>query len=361
MPGAYSMTHTADVYLVDRPGLLRALFPFGTTAEAMVATVRADRRRPARPGHARHGPTPSGRSRRAPTTGRRRAPTASDVPPSSRVEVVPARLGLGRRCEPGDPRPVPARTAALDDMAADVSRPAHDAARRPDRRPRRGRAGPAARDADVVVRRDRSTSRPRAGGGLAVTATAGPDLAGDRRRRRPRPRRTAPLGQPRRRSARRPCPTSAAPSSSSPPIRLRTSASTGPRRPTPSPRTSRSCWSSTRRSSGPRRRAARRSSWPVTCTIAGRRSRSSTSSRSSTRRHRHAGPPGHARRPDAGRRGSRVGIGGGPVERDSMPWVFVVDGNGIVRAKYQGVIGSDDVDVLLSMLAAGGGGSSAGG
>ena len=37
-----------------------------------------------------------------------------------------------------------------------------------------------------------------------------------------------------------------------------------------------------------------------------------------------------------------------------MPWVFVVDGDGIVRAKYQGVMGSADIDVILSLLEAGG-------
>jgi protein SCO1/2 len=48
------------------------------------------------------------------------------------------------------------------------------------------------------------------------------------------------------------------------------------------------------------------------------------------------------------------GVAGQPWGFGSMPWVFVVDGNGIVRAKYQGVVGSEDVDVILSMLAAGG-------
>ena len=37
----YAMSHTADVYLVDDAGNLRAKFPFGTTDEAMTATVRA--------------------------------------------------------------------------------------------------------------------------------------------------------------------------------------------------------------------------------------------------------------------------------------------------------------------------------
>jgi hypothetical protein len=51
---------------------------------------------------------------------------------------------------------------------------------------------------------------------------------------------------------------------------------------------------------------------------------------------------------------SAWGIGGSPWGALTMPWVFVVDGNGIVRAKYQGVMGSDDVDVILSLIAQGG-------
>jgi cytochrome oxidase Cu insertion factor (SCO1/SenC/PrrC family) len=48
------------------------------------------------------------------------------------------------------------------------------------------------------------------------------------------------------------------------------------------------------------------------------------------------------------------GVGAEPWGIDSMPWVFVVDGDGIVRAKYQGVMGSADIDVILSLLEAGG-------
>ena len=34
----------------------------------------------------------------------------------------------------------------------------------------------------------------------------------------------------------------------------------------------------------------------------------------------------------------------------TMPWVFIVDQEGIVRAKYQGVMGTDDIDVMVSLL-----------
>jgi len=47
------------------------------------------------------------------------------------------------------------------------------------------------------------------------------------------------------------------------------------------------------------------------------------------------------------------GLAGDPWGATSMPWIFVVDGNGIVRAKAEGVLGTDDVDVVLALIAAG--------
>jgi protein SCO1/2 len=47
------------------------------------------------------------------------------------------------------------------------------------------------------------------------------------------------------------------------------------------------------------------------------------------------------------------GVGSEPWGKASMPWIFIVDGEGIVRARYQGIIGSADVDVLLALLAEG--------
>ena len=46
------------------------------------------------------------------------------------------------------------------------------------------------------------------------------------------------------------------------------------------------------------------------------------------------------------------GVGEPPWGVGSMPWVFIVDGNGTVVAKYQGVVGSDDIDVIVSLLVA---------
>ncbi|MFL5646050.1 MAG: SCO family protein [Chloroflexota bacterium] len=47
------------------------------------------------------------------------------------------------------------------------------------------------------------------------------------------------------------------------------------------------------------------------------------------------------------------GVGGRPWGTKSMPWVFVVDGTGTVRAAYQGIVGTEDVDVILAMIAQG--------
>ena len=38
--GSYGMSHTTDVYLIDRAGMLRARFPYGTGADVMTAVAR---------------------------------------------------------------------------------------------------------------------------------------------------------------------------------------------------------------------------------------------------------------------------------------------------------------------------------
>ena len=44
------------------------------------------------------------------------------------------------------------------------------------------------------------------------------------------------------------------------------------------------------------------------------------------------------------------GLGDATWPSTKMPWVFVVDGDGIVRAKATGVIGSADIDLALSLI-----------
>jgi len=38
-----------------------------------------------------------------------------------------------------------------------------------------------------------------------------------------------------------------------------------------------------------------------------------------------------------------------------MPWIFVVDGDGTVRAKYTGLVGTADIDVILTQVTGGAG------
>jgi protein SCO1/2 len=44
------------------------------------------------------------------------------------------------------------------------------------------------------------------------------------------------------------------------------------------------------------------------------------------------------------------GIGDKTWSPLAMPWIFVVDGEGVVRAKYTGIVGSADVDVIVSLI-----------
>ncbi|HYO42751.1 MAG TPA: SCO family protein [Candidatus Limnocylindrales bacterium] len=50
------------------------------------------------------------------------------------------------------------------------------------------------------------------------------------------------------------------------------------------------------------------------------------------------------------------GLGDATWPGTRMPWVFVVDGNGTIRAKYTGIVGSADIDVILSQVRAEAGG-----
>jgi hypothetical protein len=45
-----------------------------------------------------------------------------------------------------------------------------------------------------------------------------------------------------------------------------------------------------------------------------------------------------------------LGLGDATWPATKMPWIFVVDGNGIVRAKATGIVGSADVDLVLSLI-----------
>jgi protein SCO1/2 len=44
------------------------------------------------------------------------------------------------------------------------------------------------------------------------------------------------------------------------------------------------------------------------------------------------------------------GLGDAVWPATDMPWIFVVDGQGIVRAKYRSIVGTADIDVMLSVI-----------
>jgi hypothetical protein len=54
--------------------------------------------------------------------------------------------------------------------------------------------------------------------------------------------------------------------------------------------------------------------------------------------------------PPLNRYARAFGLGDATWPATKMPWIFVVDGDGIVRAKYTGIVGSADVDLILSMI-----------
>ncbi|MCJ7710795.1 MAG: SCO family protein, partial [Chloroflexi bacterium] len=54
--------------------------------------------------------------------------------------------------------------------------------------------------------------------------------------------------------------------------------------------------------------------------------------------------------PPLNRYSRAFGLGPEPWTGVRMPWIFVVDGQGIVRAKYTDIVGSADVDVILSLI-----------
>jgi protein SCO1/2 len=54
--------------------------------------------------------------------------------------------------------------------------------------------------------------------------------------------------------------------------------------------------------------------------------------------------------PPLNRYASAFGLGDAAWPATKMPWIFVVDASGTVRAKYTGIVGSADVDVILTQV-----------
>ena len=126
------------------------------------------------------------------------------------------------------------------------------------------------------------------------------------------------------------------------------------RPPMPSPTTGHSSSSSTRFASEVSPACGRQSSWPATCGIAGQGRVHPPRAVSLLGRADTAVLEGSLAAPTLTDPADGVGRRGQPWGPKSMPWIFVVDGNGTVRAEYQGVVGTEDVDVVVSMIESGG-------
>ena len=127
----YAMAHTADIFLVDAQGMLRARFPFGTAAEPMIEAVRAllaetppqaaasvpPDSSPGAPTPATATPMPS--TPASSTTPSAASPTAApSTPATAAAQLYPEIVSTSIWAEPGDPvilRVVDGAGAKLDD------------------------------------------------------------------------------------------------------------------------------------------------------------------------------------------------------------------------------------------------------
>ncbi len=344
IPGAYSMSHTADVYLVDAGGMLRAHFPFGTSSDAMAAVLRSVVATPERAA----APTPIEPA----TTGTSVDPATAGPTTRLDVEVTSSSVWAGGR--------TPLILAmSIDGVAVDDPTVRPDVQLvSPDGQPAGGPVNaipvrpPGVDSVSYVATVNIPTpgdwhidvSLPR-GGGSAVGSAA--LVARD-------PGATARLGDP-------------APSARTPTLDdvggVARAVTTDP---------------------APDLRLSRRSTadalaahQPFVLVIDSARFQTTQACGRAIVMARylldrwqdvafiHLEPfryavvadtavlEGSIEAPTLTDIAAAWGIGQAPWSPVSMPWIFVVDGNGIVRARYQGVMGTGDVDVILSMIAQG--------
>lgn len=345
---AYGMSHTADVFLVDGAGLLRAKFPFGTQSGAMTAVVRS----------VMSSPEPS----LAPATGGVSTPTASGGPGES--PTGEQELGVqvdSTSVWAGDHSPVifvlSGPTGRIDDLAATVSvqLETRDGVAVPVGVP--VTAVPVQPPGETTVAYVATVDIPTPGWWrFAVTATSGGAVrAGSADVAVLDPGATAQLGAP-------------APSIHTPTLAdvggLALAVTTDP---APDLRLYRTSTTD-----------ALTAHQPFVLVVDSTRFRTTAAcgkalvmvrfllDRWPSMAFIHLEPfeydvvsdtailQGSISDPTLVPAADAWGIGGDPWGATSMPWIFVVDGSGTVRAKYQGVIGSDDVDILLSLIAQGG-------
>ena len=348
VPDAYTMSHSADVYLVDANGMLRAHFPFGTSSEAMTAVLRAVAAAPATPAPTTT-PTPAATPRPTATS-----PLTSPAPVAALgVEVIstsvwagsagPIILTLSVDGTPLDDTTVRPTVRLASASGETVGEPVE--------------ATPVKPPGVTAVSYVATLAIPAPGAWrLDVAATVGGEArAGTAAVRALDPGTTAPLGAP------------------APNVRTPTLADVGGvvRAVTTDP-------APDLRLSGRSTVDALAAGQPFVLVVDSSRfkvspacGRAIVMARYLLDRWRdvafiHHEPYRYAVVADTPVLDGTLdaptltdpaiawGVGGDPWGAKSMPWVFVVDGEGIVRAKYQGVMGSDDVDVVLALIAQGG-------
>ncbi len=352
-PDAYSMSHTADVFIVDPEGRLRGAFPFGTTEATMVATLRAMPGLPSSSPGASAPASATGTPSPTPTLTPTPTVAPSDLVGALRPTVVSSSIWAGGRSPlilaldgPG---------GRLDDpaLAVDVAFVGSDGTE----------LGPPVRAVPVrppledrtlyVATLDVATA---GSWQLEVSATgASGTLRGSVAITALDPGSSAPLG--------RPAPSAATPTlddvggdhwavstDPAPDLRLYgTSTATALANHQPFVLVVDSVRFRVSPACGKAVVMARYllDRWPSTAFIHVEPYRYQVISETPVL-------DGDLSNPTLTDATAAWGFGAQPWGARSMPWVFVVDGAGIVRAKYEGVVGSDDVDVILALIAQGG-------
>ena len=355
-PDGYAMAHTADVFLVDGQGRLRARFPFGTGAEPITAAVRA---------LLAETPPPSGGPGASP-------PVRPSTPPSAAPTAAP-----------GTPAPTPVAPSSPAPVAGDLGvllvsssiwsgpeTPVIVTLTGPDGVPLDGSvpvtarvigAGetPAGPDVPVVAIRPEGATTASYVANVSIPSpgwwrldlTTADGATGSVDIEALDPGTTAPIGQP------------------APDIDTPTLDDVGGRalaittQPAPDLRMSRTSTAEARAAGSPYVLVVDSSRFKVSPACG----RALTMVRFLLDRWTdvpfiHLEPfeyqvitdepvlSGSLADPPLNKWASALGLGDAVWPATEMPWIFVVDGDGIVRAKYTGIVGSADVDVILSMI-----------
>jgi protein SCO1 len=359
--GSYSMSHTADVFLVDRAGMLRAVFPFGTTARDIETVLGYLDRQSGVP----TTPAPSRPATPSPTTDP--APASPAPASASPTSALPTPTGTPAASAAGDLRAAVVSTSVWAGGSSPVIFALYDSA---------GRVDDMEREIQVTLHNgvhavgQPVSARPVKPAGLSrvfYVATLDIPIAGDWQARiisrssageqatllpivALHPADTPALGQP-------------APSVGTPTLRQGEPALPVTTDPNPEPRLYRTSTADALAEGRPfvlvidsyrfqvtpacgtalviARTLLDR--WPETTFIHLEPYRYSVVTSAPVL-------DGTLEDPPLVPAAEAWGLGPEPWDAQSMPWVFVVDGEGRVIAKYQGLVGTEDVDVILSML-----------